>query len=184
MTSLERYRARRAAGLCYMCGEPSGGKCTCEKCRDYIKKRNKMIYYDRVDKGLCTKCGKELAAEGYMVCDKCRKYNKLYLNPQRQKEYYHARRDKLREEGICLICGKNPADPGMSSCAECRDRKKQTRCKGELVSVRRANEGKCCMCERPAWNGYNVCEEHYKILCKNLSKSSRWRGPKDGDMGK
>lgn len=181
MTPLERYHARRAAGLCCICGEPSGDRCTCKKCRDYTKKRNKIRYYDRADKGLCTKCGKAPAAEGYMVCDKCRKYNKLYLNPQKQKEYYQVRRDKLRAEKMCLICGKNLADPGMASCAECRERRKQMRCRGDAVRMRRAEEGKCCMCERPAWNSYNVCEEHYKILCGNLSKSSRWRGAKQDD---
>lgn len=187
MTSLERYHARRAAGLCYMCGEPSGGKCTCDKCSEYIKEKNKAIYNYRSQIGICTKCGKEPAAVGRKICDKCREYNKQHppkkpVTKEEQHKYYVARREKQRADKICYICNAAPADSGRKSCAWCREKMRlQKNTQGGMRRIERLDNDLCWLCGEPVWGMHNVCEKHYNMLLRNLGISKE---AKNGDMGK
>lgn len=188
MTSLERYHARREAGLCGLCGAPSETS-VCATCREYVHQKNKAIYDYRAKVGICTKCGKEPAAEGRKICDKCREYAKQHpaknpITKEKRRAYYEARRAKQRATKMCYICNKAPADPGKASCAECREKKRLLKnTQGGMKRIERLDNGLCWLCGEPVWSMYNVCEKHYYMLCRNLGKLPK-QGAKDGNMGK
>ena len=84
-----------------------------------------------LENGICTTCGKEMAAKGHTSCLSCleqfkiiyeKRREKCQLYDQQNRESYYARnREKYRrnrELGLCVICG-NPSD-GFSRCIRCR----------------------------------------------------------------
>ena len=96
----ERREARRAAGLCTMCGNrppmEEGGS-TCETCRGYFK-----TYHDRKEAaGGCRKCGSGVPQPGNKNCDECLR---------KQREYIA----KLRYDTIMAYGGYRCACPGCT----------------------------------------------------------------------
>lgn len=115
-------------GICPVCkkNHPEEGYKICHDCRIKMNRRNmawrhknreqyntkiasrrKMIYEDRVVKGICTRCGKRPAEDGMRTCRQC--------HPT-----YHARRVRMVANtypGVCYQCGER-AIPGMRLCKE------------------------------------------------------------------
>lgn len=72
---------------------------------------------ERLEKGLCTKCGAEKDDDGYKTCIKCR-----YKSAKYKREHYDGlSRYQKQILGICYYC-KSPVVPGLKVCEECRQR--------------------------------------------------------------
>lgn len=86
----EQYSLRKSEGKCPRCGEQkdSEGFIYCSECRKYLtemqsvydndpeKRTKKKVYYreryQRLKKlGICVRCGKEKAKEGFYLCESC-----------------------------------------------------------------------------------------------------------------
>lgn len=74
----ERYAKARAEGRCTKCGKPCDkqGKAQCSTCyaREAKRHRDKRAQRPgphRGDEGICWKCVKNPAAEGYKLCQSC-----------------------------------------------------------------------------------------------------------------
>lgn len=64
----------RSEGKCFVCGKPlTGSYKTCEKCRAkraaYKRQRTQKDWV--FDKGVCTRCHKRPAKEGFKLCEQC-----------------------------------------------------------------------------------------------------------------
>ena len=59
---------------------------------------SQKTYYERKQKGICTKFGKNKAIEGKVMCQQC---------ADKQKEYQNKSRQFFRENNLCVRCGKN-----------------------------------------------------------------------------
>ena len=79
----ERYRERRAAGLCTQCGKASDGKTHCKTCRCLAKKRRKTVSEYNSHANLC-KCGKDPGPE-HKTCFDCRKKSALFNRRKRSE---------------------------------------------------------------------------------------------------
>ena len=113
---------RKKIGICTHCGknpaEPN--KKLCYECLgqfqdDYAAKgrtdeqrekdrlRKKQLKEERIEKGMCPKCGKYKSVNGGL-CQRC----KAYLKKYRDKKRCDLSRSERPDYGICYICGKNP----------------------------------------------------------------------------
>ena len=140
----ERYAARKAAGICTLCGKAPAipGKTLCEKCRlisrGYAKKANfmnpkrynaeasKARYEARKAAGLCVACGRFPAADGLVNCRECAEKNRKSAKKSLKK-----RRTTLKQAGVCTNCGKAPAAEGHAYCENCiqKHRERNERCR-------------------------------------------------------
>ena len=127
--------------LCSVCGKNKvfGDEKTCPECRakdqnrkdnytqekkdrDYKKWyenrkiKNKEIHNKRIELGLCTKCGKRKADEGYRTCTKCRKKNTEYNRTRNYKKENNS--DRIKQD-LCYFCD-NPVEEGFKVCEKHR----------------------------------------------------------------
>jgi len=92
------------------------------------KERNAFLS----EMGVCTHCGKRMAAKDHKLCLSCLDMHKIIYEQRKadcklwyqthkeemkaiRKEKYHARKDK----GLCVTCGKKAIE-GMVRCEKCR----------------------------------------------------------------
>lgn len=84
------------------------------------KKENK-----RKAEGVCTKCGKRTAKQGYVKCDIClgksRKYSRRHYASKRYIKNGGIPRKEYLENGLCYICGQ-PLDRDGGACVRCTER--------------------------------------------------------------
>lgn len=141
--------------------------------------RLRKTYYERKEKGICTRCGVEKAVPGYTTCEKCRAKS---LDEQRKStEFYIG-------IGICPKCRKNKIFDGERSCPECKaqstirwtryispDTKSATNLSAHERYRKRKELGLCVSCgkEKPD-DGYVRCakcrEKNRKSLTKNRER--------------
>lgn len=88
---------RKAAGLCYQCGQPlPGGDWSVGRCPDCDKKIKSYLtarYYKRKEAGLCVSCGKP-AWNGHIYCrehvlkqdDRCREYQQKKTKERKERQ--------------------------------------------------------------------------------------------------
>ena len=133
----------RKHNLCSVCGKNSVPKDerTCPECRAKrenrkkeltkeqrirygrnFRKNQKNIYKERVEKGICTRCGKRKASSGKKKCAIClakdaekHRLKCAERNPQNVIEY-------RRENHLCYFCGKPIDLPSGNICSECCNR--------------------------------------------------------------
>lgn len=78
----------------------------------YMRSYSERTYRKRKESGICTRCGKRKATEGYFTCYVCRtrdtEQKRLRNAPKipRNERYLH---------GICFFCD-NPVEPGWKTC--------------------------------------------------------------------
>ena len=146
-----------------------------ERAREYERDRSRREADIRREAGLCTRCGKQPAAEGRASCEPClekrRKADRekyaagkaaglLYggANPDAKRKNARAkskRRQKARiEAGLCIRCGKRPPAEGGTTCRPCRD-KRQAAERRKYFDRRQA--GLCTRCGAPAIDGLSRC---------------------------
>lgn len=85
------------------------------------KQSEKDRYQKRKENGLCVRCGNKRENLKFVLCDKCREYNKNRLENERRKngalpkqEYFQIRNEN-KENGICWFCDE-PSIPGKNTC--------------------------------------------------------------------
>jgi hypothetical protein len=92
-----------------------------------VNERQKRYRKERLDAGLCTRCGKNEIQQGRTYCATCseivRKHTKhLYDTSEEYKEKTKRRssvkRAKLKAKGLCPHCGVNLSDKGY--CESCK----------------------------------------------------------------
>ena len=71
---------------------------------------SQKTYYERKQKGICTKCGKNKAIEGKTMCQQCL---------DEQNEYRRKNREFFRKNNLCPACGKNKLFGDEKMCPEC-----------------------------------------------------------------
>ena len=85
---------------------------------------NKTRYQRLKAAGLCVSCGKDVAAENSIHCEKCREMHRTVSRMYRVRLYY-----KRQEKHECVFCGvKLPPDHYYALCEKCREKNK-ARCK-------------------------------------------------------
>ena len=88
-----------------------------------------------IENGICTRCGKEMAARKHTQCLSCLDYNKnIYERRKaRTKLYYQTNAEELKAshrqvyyerkgKGVCVCCGKSAAVEGLTRCQKCREK--------------------------------------------------------------
>ena len=125
MTSLERYRARRAAGLCGRCGEPTD-RALCPACREVENAKRRAWYKAYIEIGVCPRCRKHPVVPGHVSCAYCfnEATERREANKERLHDEYVARKNAYVEQGLCIRCGKNPHAEGRKQCEECLERER------------------------------------------------------------
>lgn len=101
-----------------------GGKVTHEERRAFL-----------VENGICTRCGKALAAKERNLCPACLDYVKIIYEHRkaRTKLYYQTNAEELKashrrlyyerkEKGLCVCCGKSAPVEGLTRCQKCREK--------------------------------------------------------------
>lgn len=96
--------------------------------REYQKKRLEELR----DKGICVRCCKAKATQGYKTCEKCRdKYKNFYIShyskPDRKERY---------KEGLCYYCDEKVKD-GYKVCEKHYQRNCENARSPKLEEVRR-----------------------------------------------
>lgn len=101
--------------------------------RDYQKRRREELKAN----GICTRCGKRPASNGYSRCEMCR---------AKEKDYYYNKNDGVRlrrayrhEYGLCYICGE-PNLNGYNLCPKCYERAVQNLVNGYATERSKQSE--------------------------------------------
>lgn len=90
---------RKKLGLCTDCGgKPADGYYRCDKCRQTnnaaaLERRRK-----RIEKNVCLKCDEPCYGS----------HRRCKMHYEEEKQYFLARKLKLRSEGLCENCGAKP----------------------------------------------------------------------------
>ena len=136
----ERERARWQAA-----GKPYGGADPVVK-RRAGRARSKRRQKERIEAGLCIRCGKRPPVERGTTCAPCREKRQAA-----ERRHYVER----RAAGLCTRCG-GPVHNGLSRCAPCAAIEDATRCperknarSRKLYAERRA-AGLCTACGAPS----------------------------------
>ena len=139
-----RYIRRKLEGASY------GGRCP-ESRRRLARDRNRKRRRERMEAGLCVRCGELAPAEGSVVCESCREARRA-----EEKELY-ARR---RASGKCGRCG-GEVFAGVSRCASCAALEKSRSTKKNAASRARYRDRRaqklCVDCSAPV-HGAARCE--------------------------
>lgn len=112
--------------LCYECAGAesdayfqNGGKT--EKQKENDKNRKRLLAQQRLESGMCPRCGKYPAVNGG-VCKQCRAYARRYRDLHRDG----LPRSEWRSYGICYICGKHAVIPEKGVCQSCYEARLKT----------------------------------------------------------
>lgn len=142
------YLFKKGLGLCAKCGrEPARkGRTLCLECSEkanYNSKRyregvnrkkvldeksqyGKRIRLERKAKGLCTGCGKQKPATGYVMCETCRKKKRITNRRSWAKsgkaKHPGIERTEWYKYGFCYSCGEEPPMEGFKICKRCYDK--------------------------------------------------------------
>ena len=126
---------RKKEGLCIQCGKEDAytmaGRSRCADCAEKMreadkrrykkdgKKRNDQAYQQRIERGLCVRCGKHPVPPGRRICDLCVKQTQRNT----RKRFIEQGGNWPRgENGICWTCNKEPVIPGQRVCAACYEK--------------------------------------------------------------
>ncbi len=134
-----KYAAGKAAGLPYGGANPDAKR---KSARAKSKRRQK----ERIEAGLCIRCGAHPPAEGGTTCQPCR---------DRRQAAERRKYIDRRQAGLCTRCG-GPAINGLSRCTPCaaveeasHDPERKNARSRKLYSERRAR-GLCTSCGAPS----------------------------------
>ncbi len=164
-----RREARRAVGLCTVCGQHSAvrGRTACEAClADWLAQYNRKTLA-RVAQGLCIRCGKETPEAGFTACEPC-------WNAHRASNLasWRRRAGERRAMQLCIRCGEDLADGQQEVCEACREtRRRSARRRADRLKAL----GVCVRCgRRPAERGTRDCGP-----CRDRQRAYDYRGMPD-----
>lgn len=128
----ETRRWYQQNGICPRCGKNPimGDEKNCPECRaestnraterreknreKYNEKQRitqRKIYYERIEQGICTRCGKRKADYGYKTCGICRTKGRETWTIKNKKP----KRSERILQGLCYFCD-NPVKDGYKVC--------------------------------------------------------------------
>lgn len=88
------------------------------KKKEHYRQKKKELRQKRIEAGVCTKCGKNMAEPGFRTCIDCRKsmrnYRKIYIT-----KYQLSDRALWKDQGRCSRCGADEQYEGFSLCKKC-----------------------------------------------------------------
>ncbi len=132
-------------------------------------------YYFFKHRGICTRCQKEMALDGYTMCADCLANEAVRASKhappseqakQRRKGKYQYR----KQNGLCVDCGKPRHKDSASYCYEhMLYHKRKSR---EYNASKDKIYAGCPRCGKPSKPGYKLCEYHYN-LAVNAAKEGR-----------
>lgn len=136
----EYRRLMKEIGICVACktNPVLGEEITCTECKNKDIQRHvkyNMLHHDEIrsrerkrrnqareklrDEGVCIRCGKRSATDGYKTCAICRvKINKYRKN--RYTKRHPIERNEWVDNGWCYRCGQ-PVASGKRLCERCYD---------------------------------------------------------------
>lgn len=101
----------------------------------------------RIEEGLCPRCGGTKPDDEYTNCPDCR---------ERMRQTNRVRRDRRIMNGLCIDCG-SPVLDGSRYCPECRDKRNEYSRETRRHAVK---NGICVYChKRKAAYGFTRCPE-------------------------
>lgn len=134
---------------------------------------NKSRYYRLKEKGICVRCGRNLADPGRTQCFDCsdkkskKRYAKIENDPEfveHERQYNRDYRAEKIKKGICTSCSA-PAVPGRKHCAKhLLEIRNHSRYEKHLMQ----QLGKCPRCHKPNDNGGSLCNE-----CRRKEREQR-----------
>ena len=83
-----------------------------EKYNNRFKQQQKKLYWERSEKGICTRCGKIKADSGRKKCGGCREKEN-----QRKRKYTADAKKERYLKGLCFFC-ENKVKDGYKVCEE------------------------------------------------------------------
>lgn len=90
----------------------------------YLRDIHKSLYHERIEQGLCTRCGKHWAEAGQRMCNPCRERARKWWRDndmnQRVNEFRSAKRQERKANGQCRECGAKLLDEERGVYARCR----------------------------------------------------------------
>lgn len=141
-TKCSRYEWYKSHGICVYCGHQPAreGRVSCMVCyakqsyaqsvrrskftkeqlkveREGHREREKLRQQKRISLGLCTKCGKREATDGFKWCKTCRAKNRI-KNQNYSRKVGKLPRDMLGDGIHCSTCGQ-PVKIGYKVCERC-----------------------------------------------------------------
>lgn len=180
----EVYKERKLKGLCVRCGKVKEKEkgVFCNEChqKDYEYKKRRKEYL--INRGKCTKCGKEkiYRCNLCLVCwgsqnESIRKYKEKHKEEKKAKQILQ--REERRAKGVCTICGKMKPNPGKKCCEVClkkiRINKARRKPKISKRDLWRENNW-CFLCgSNEVVKDKKVCSKCYDILVKNIKGSQK-----------
>ncbi len=162
----------------------------CPECKDKENARQREQYQNRLNQGLCPRCGDHAISDS-SHCQSC--------SNRTSKSDKHRARGRL-DKGICPQCGQRPCESGLKRCSVCRatnygkvvDRETRlslqglcTRCGKNkfLLSMKdrtsRQRQCEACYLKRAAKN--NLGSERFAQLLLDKLNTQHWTCPYTGD---
>lgn len=116
-----KIEKRRQAAKCVICEKPTGGQQLCEKCKKTQKKYSKKwwsrIKQERIEQGICLRCGLEPVVEGKKSCETCAEKAREYTINKRRAD-------------VCPRCKQEPIEDGRAMCKECNEKVEKVKQQG------------------------------------------------------
>ena len=131
----------RANHLCTECGinKVPNGERICPECRAKIqshkkpltedqkeryllhsKSQKQKLYYERIETGLCTRCGKRKAEPGKRKCAICLEYDAELHRMKRLDDT--SIREQRKKNHLCYFCGSEIDLPNGNICSRCSEK--------------------------------------------------------------
>lgn len=120
--------AERGRTKCIMClakdAERHAKKYDVPESRTKMNEANRKSYHktrqERIEQGLCPRCGKRKPTEGYKMCAICRNKERIHRENQRRQAGVMSIQIKL-ESDVCYFCGAERMK-GHKVCEKCYER--------------------------------------------------------------
>lgn len=191
MTDKERYADLKSRGICVYCktAPAEDGKTTCRICRAKQRQQTAEKRAALKKMGFCVDCGSNRIYGSENICPECaaKKYiqNRQRLkDKERDRQYQHDRKERLKAAGICVKCGKRKAESGKTRCQQCNvaERTRARAYRGNyILRHERPTYGMCYFCGTKIESG-KICDSCRERNIKNLPESKPnefWRSDEE-----
>lgn len=191
MTDKERYADLKSRGICVYCktAPAEDGKTTCRICRAKQRQQTAEKRAALKKMGFCVDCGSNRIYGSENICPECaaKKYIQNRQRPkdkERDRQYQHDRKERLKAAGICVKCGKRKAESGKTRCQQCNvaERTRARAYRGNYIPRHeRPTYGMCYFCGTKIESG-KICDSCRERNIKNLPESKPnefWRSDEE-----
>lgn len=191
MTDKERYADLKSRGICVYCktAPTEDGKTTCRICRAKQRQQTAEKRVALKKMGFCVDCGSNQIYGSENICPECaaKKYIQNRQRPkdkERDRQYQHDRKERLKAAGTCVKCGKRKAESGKTRCQQCNvaERTRARAYRGNYIPrYERPTYGMCYFCGTKIESG-KICDSCRERNIKNLPESKPnefWRSDEE-----